>query len=76
MSARLWAGNATDRFAACQSWATLSIDLYLTHGRERRVGVYCVDWNGAGATLRSRQVDVRESDGTLLDSRILTSFST
>jgi hypothetical protein len=66
-------GNAADRIAS--TWYTqgaFTIDLNLTDGAVHQVAFYAVDWDDNNT--RTQIVEVRDTGGTLLDSRALSTF--
>jgi len=65
-------GNASDRIASTwYSSGAFTIDLNLTDGAAHQVAFYAVDWDDY---TRSQVVEVRDTVGTLLDSRTLSTF--
>lgn len=74
-SALLYPSATTDRIAACwYSFARSTFEFSLTANQNHRVSIYFLDASSSG---RQQRVDVVNSDtGVLLDSRIVTGFST
>jgi subtilisin family serine protease len=66
---------ATDRVAACwYSSTNFTVDLSFTDANTHQVGFYMLDWD-APFGGRSQKVDILDANGTLLDSRSVTSFT-
>jgi subtilisin family serine protease len=66
---------ATDRIAACYYSSTqFYIDLSFNDANTHQVAVYALDWDGFGGGRRET-LDIRDANGTLLDSRAISNFS-
>lgn len=55
------------------STTTMSIDLPFTDGKAHQVSLYLLDFDGNNS--RSERIDVTNANGTVLDSRTVSSFS-
>jgi len=66
---------ASDRIAS--TWYAspgFSIDVNLTDGNTHEVGVYSLDWDGAGS--RAQTIDILDAvSGSVLDSRSVSAFT-
>jgi subtilisin family serine protease len=67
------AASTTDRLASCwTSSSSFSIDLHFNDTSTHQVALYLLDWDNFNG--RSERVDILDSNGTLLDSKTVSSF--